>query len=126
MRLPEVKEGWSYTGAVAIVAPTQVGYPVDVENLAKGAHFEDMTFTAADASMTTGGSSSIAAMVNGSTGVSFTRVTFRAGLALAGSVGTVPQSNACAGSLAGGNGNNATPGVGATCTCPLIVGDSSM
>ncbi len=110
---------WQYGGVPATVAPATQGYALDVEDLVKGALFEDMAFDARPASATAGGSSSIAIMVNASNSVSFTRVGARAG---AGLVGATPAvvSNACTTSLAGASNNGATPGTGGSCTCPIF------
>jgi len=111
---------WSYTGIKPTVAPLLPGTALDVEQLAIGAHFEDIAFSAADASSLLGGASSIAVVVSGSAGVSFTRVAAHAGPGLAGAVLTPLASNACATPLAGGAAVTTTPGTGTTCMCPVF------
>ena len=119
---------WTYaTGTVASVSPTVQGYALDVESLAKGAHFEDVAFTALDGIATTPGASSIAVMVNASLAVSFTRVKATAGKGVAGTSATPVTpggagDNWCpaatqAGSAAtgGGGGNNGT------CACAVVM-----
>jgi len=121
---------WTYvSGTVAAVAPSAAGYALDLESLAKGTHFEDMSFTAV-AAMGSTGASSIAVLVNVSTGVSFTRVTSKAGSGAAGVSPGAPVSNWCAaagqvgqvgelvaaGGAGGGFGN---------CMCAVATGDSS-
>jgi len=108
---------WSYTGALAVVAPTAPGNALLLQQLAIGAHFEDMAFEAVAA--VAPGASSVAVLVEGSTGVSFRRVTGKSAAAATGVAGGAAASNACASSLAGASNAGDIGGVGATCTCPV-------
>jgi hypothetical protein len=90
---------WSYNGTPAAVAPTATGYALDVENLTKGALFEDMAFTALDANPANAGESSIGVMVNGSQKVSFVRVSATVGSGSMGALGGALATNMCATSL---------------------------
>ncbi len=110
---------WVYTGVKTVVSPGVAGYALQVEQLAVGAHFEDMAFHSQSPSAAVGGGSSIAAMVNGSTGVSFVHVDFHAQNGLAGSQVPFPSPNWCTTSLAGFAGSNSGPGALETCTCPV-------
>jgi hypothetical protein len=123
---------WSYVGASALaqVSPSATGFALDVES-ASGAHFEDMGFTAQDAPAGTPGGSSIAVMVNASTGVSFTRVSATAGKGVTGASPTavVPGGagdNWCSTTgQAGGPGTASQGGPSGACVCAIVAGDSS-
>src|SRR5580692_9289318 len=115
---------WSYNGIVAAVAPTTTGYALDVESLTKGAHFEDVSFTALAANAATFGASSIAVLVNGSVSVSFLRVSAAAAAGAAGAPGAATTSNACATSTQGGSAATTLQG-GAQGSCTCAVSGSS-
>ena len=114
---------WGYTGTAASVAPSVPGYALDVESVT-GAHFEDMAFASTDANAGDAGApgaSSIAVMVDASTGVSFTRVSATAGAGMKGGNAGAMPTNACSTSLNGGaapaGGGGTTP---VSCTCPVF------
>jgi hypothetical protein len=109
---------WSYSGTAATVAPASAGYALNVTSLVKGAHFEDMAFTALPATAAAG--SSIAVMIMGSSAVSFLRVVATATVALAGVPGGVLPSNACAAPMNGAVGTSSGVGAPGTCTCPVF------
>ncbi len=113
---------WSYTGKLAVIAPTAVGYALDVESLTTGATFVDIGAVAMPE--VAAGTSSIAVMVNASTGtVSFTRLSATAGAGAAGASPAAPASNFC--SAATQIGQPPVPGAGAagaaggTCQCAI-------
>jgi hypothetical protein len=110
---------WTYTGAQAAVTPAVVGYALDMAGLTTGAHFEDFAFSSLDAQAAGGDASSIAVLVSACAGVSFTRVSFRAGAALPGAPHLAPAPNACLTNRNGGEGISETAGAGAVCTCPV-------
>jgi hypothetical protein len=124
---------WSYSGALAQVASTGAGYALDVESLVTGAVFQDFEFTAQSAPSGTPGASSIAVMVNASTGVSFTRVNVTAGSGVAGvtaqpvpTTAGGPGTNWCAAAQQVGavaSGDNGGPG--GVCSCLVASADSS-
>ena len=123
---------WTYaTGTVASVSPTVQGYALDVESLAKGAHFEDVAFTALDGIATTPGASSIAVMVNASLAVSFTRVKATAGKGVAGTSATPVTpggagDNWCPAAMQAGSAATGTGGGNSgTCACAVVTADSS-
>jgi hypothetical protein len=118
---------WSYTRALASVAPASTGYALDVESSVIGVHFEDMAFTAMDADPAHAGESSIAVIVNASSNVSFTRVTVTAGSGSMGADGGALPTNLCTAKLDGGvsvlaGSATSTGGGGAqgACTCPVF------
>jgi len=120
---------WSYGSGFASVVPATRGFALDVESLVKGALFEDIGFTSMAGDPTVPGASSIAVMVNASTGVSFTRVHATAGAGVAGTSGVAVPA------VAGGTGTNWCPtagqgGLGSTnnggagggqCTCAVAM-----
>jgi len=124
---------WSYGSGFASVAPATRGFALDVESLVKGALLEDIGFTSMAGDPTVPGASSIAVMVNASTGVSFTRVHATAGAGVAGANGVaVPAvaggtgTNWCA--AAGQAGQAATGGGGGNngvCTCGVDTAEGS-
>jgi len=115
---PDAAAPWSYTGVTTVVTPISPGYALDVEKLGVGATFEDLTFESLAATSATA-SSSIAVLVNGSTGVSFTRVTAKAGAAATGATGGATGLNNCPLASLNGLPNSALlPGASQTCMCP--------
>ena len=71
---------WTYSASSSVtIAPGQPGYALDVEGLANGVTFEDVAIMAENANAANPGESSVAVLVNGSTGVVFQRVTMVAG-----------------------------------------------
>jgi hypothetical protein len=111
---------WSYNGVAAAVAPTSTGLALDVENLTKGAHFEDMSFTAMAATASNPGESSVAVKVNGSNNVAFLRVAAQAGDGAVGAAGMALPTNMCATSLAGSGTTTNGGGGSPMCTCPIF------
>jgi len=120
---------WTYvTGTRALVEPSAVGYALDVQGLVKGAHFEDVGFVAQPAPVATSGGSSIAVMVSGSTAVSFTRVSAKAGAGVAGVSAAAPATNWCnpaTGPQAGAAATGTGGGNSGLCTCAVATGDNS-
>jgi hypothetical protein len=117
---------WSYTGVQATVRPPTTGYALLVQ-VVTSALFEDMGFISTAADPTMPGSSSIAVLLNESTGVDLVRVRV---IAEAGAAGVSPaalMSNWCvAGAAPGGNASTgAAGGTGGTCACALVTADSS-
>lgn len=121
---------WGYTGTLASVGPSVPGYALDVESVTS-AHFEDMAFTSLDANAADAGApgaSSIAVMVNASTGVSFTRVSATAGAGMKGASGSAwSTSNWCAdgGMVGTAAPDSGLPGSPGTCTCAVVTSDKS-
>jgi hypothetical protein len=115
---------WSYTGMLASVAPAATGYALDVESLTKGAHFEDMAFTALPANAANAGESSIGVFVNASTAVTFKRVTMTSGNGSTGAMGSAGDNWADASAPMGGSTTTALGGgaLGPTCPCGSIAG----
>jgi hypothetical protein len=111
---------WSYNGTPAAVAPTATGYALDIESLTKGAHFEDLSFTALDANAANAGESSIGVMVNASQKVSFVRVSATAGSGSMGALGSALATNMCATSLSGSAATGGGGGNSGACTCPVF------
>jgi len=100
---------WSYTGTLASIVPTAPGYALDVE-VVTSATFEDMGFIAQAADPTTPGASSIAVMLNQSTGVQLVRVKASAGAGAAGAAAGAASSNWCAATGQGGTVGTGTAG----------------
>jgi hypothetical protein len=113
---------WSYTGKAATVAPLTEGLALDVEGLTKGAHFEDMVFVAQAADPLHAGESSIAVMVNASSGVSFVRGGATAGDGSTGATGAPPATNWCPTATQAGTGSGGYPtgGSAGVCVCPIF------
>jgi hypothetical protein len=107
---------WSYTGVAAAVAPTVTGYALDVESVSKGAHFEDVSFTALAANVANPGESSIGVMVNNSSNVEFVRATTVAGNGSNGAPGGALASNMCVSSLNGSSTASSAGGLQGACT----------
>lgn len=106
---------WTYNASLlAKVAPTG-GTALTVSGGAT-AHFEDFSFTAADASGN--GTSSVAALVSGSANVSFVRSSFTAGNGASGGTGagTVPNYSGTV-AAAGADGSSSGSAQGGQETC---------
>ncbi|MDB4946157.1 MAG: Glycine-rich cell wall structural protein precursor [Labilithrix sp.] len=109
--------GWDYTGAKPKVAPTDVGYALEVADVASALTIVDMSFVAADA--VAKGDSSVAAFAHGAGALTINRSELKAGLAQGGADGDPGVTGApVMGDLKGNPPKTATvAGEQKVCTC---------
>jgi len=114
---------WSYTGTKAKVAPSDVGYALELDGVVGAVTFADVSLTAAAG--TAAARSSLAVSVSGSSNVTFVRAALEGGVGKEGADGAVGETGTPDKSLDGIPASGTMQGAGKTCTCAKSGGTTS-